>query len=174
MFVHKPQILILCASLGIYDELPLVQKEISHLDRLTQEPSGVVPEVEDEAAHPFLHQLVKRPLQVPVGPFLERDHANVTDAFSEIRSANAMHFDDVADNGHLEGLLSVTEDGHRHLGSLGPPQLSNRLDKCHVLGWLTVDLDDAIPSLDPGPIRGGPFDGGDHREMPVPHRDLDP
>ncbi len=84
-----------------------------------------------------------------------------------------MHLDDLSSNGHLEGLLTFSEDCDSHHSALGSPELSDGLHQSHILGWLTVDSDDAVPGLDPGPVRRGLVDRGHDCQMSVPHRDLD-
>ena len=65
-------------------------------------------------------------------------------------------------------------DRDGHLGALGPAHLLDRVHQGHVLGRQPFDLDDPVAGLDPGPVGRRALDRGDHGQLVVADRDLDP
>ena len=153
------------------DNHPAIQEEIAYLHRLIEEPSRIVPQVQDEAVEPF----GIFPLEgfqglsgVGGGRFLELHYLEESISLFEGLGFDALDIDNIPHDGDILHLSeSLAYDGDGDLGSLGPPQSLDALHEAQSFGRFLIDLEDLVPSLDPCPVGRGVLNRGDDRQDPI-------
>ena len=172
---REAHVLVADATLGVHDELAVVDELLGHLHRGRQEPARVVAQVEDQRLHARLRGLLERGGHVARRLLLELTELDVGHAAAEVGRPDRLHADLLARDVEVLRLgPAFAHDGDRHLGARLAAHPLDGVRQLHVLGHQAVDFHDAVAGLQPRAVRGRALDGRHDGQDVVPQRDLDP
>src|SRR5713101_5357924 len=171
----EAHVLVADAAFRVDDELARIEELLGHLDRGSQEPPGVIAEIEDEALDLLaLVVLLQSPLDILARLLLELAEADVLDAGLELAALDGLHLDQLARDRVVLGLGQALADDADD--DLAPRLAAHSLDgigELHVLGRHALDLDDAVPRQDARAEGRRALDGRYHGQDVILEGDLD-
>ena len=141
----KPHILCVRAAFCIDNKIFLVQKSIRHFNSLIQQPTRIVPEIQDQFWYFLFLKFIQGFIQIQTGIFWKTADFDITNVFFIKFMDNTPDFNNGPDNGKFfRDFERIPEngDGNRRTGF--PPKPGDRILKCHIKGWLLFNFDNFI------------------------------
>src|SRR5262249_22104624 len=147
------------------DLLPLREEAARHLDGGLEEPSLVVPEVEDQPLHPAALEILESVIELGGGVLGESDELDVADARGGELVLEDGDADLGADDLELPGLgPALADELHLHLRPRLPLQALDDLVLAVAPRVPPVDSEDLVPRAEPRLRRRAGIDRADDRE----------
>ena len=163
------------ARTGGYD-LAAVEEEIDHLDRLFQQPAGIVAEIENQPRQPSADlgaKLRHRAFDPAQGLLAERNDPDIADIALGAGS-HGLNLDDGAGDRDVEGLAVGAPDREHDVGVGRAAHPLDRLGQGEPEDGFAVEMGDQVAGLQAGAIGGRVVDRRNHLDEAVFHRHLDP
>ena len=174
------------SPLGAHDAVAIGQEHLRHFDRGLQQSTRVETQIQDQAAHALLLEMLQRVFQLADRRVLKVRQADVADLeigieheipLLRLRTASiafhTLNLDLFAHQRDIERFLRArTIDRQHNFGAGWSHDRPYGSGQTHAFGGLPVHMGDHIIGLDAGAIGGRAFERSHHRQLVLQPTDL--